>query len=163
VAVAPRLPFVGPPEPPLAVTGRVRHAGPEVRVSEITGDLARLDPASVTVNAPFPAKPVGTVPDGWKLVRADERIPAFRTTAELAPGSTLTFEVRPHLLVPADGRSSFAVAEPGFVPTAAYRQTTTVAALLGAATRRLAQEDEQLDVAIRKLQQILDALPPMNP
>lgn len=138
--------------------------GLSVRVSGFTGKAAKLDPDKISLKAPFPAKPLGPTPDGWKLVRAGENVPIFESEAEVAPGSGLQLKVRPHLLVPAaDGNTVFAVNEPGFDPALDYRQVETIGSLLGESVRRLEEDETEMAEAIRRLDQLLISLPETTP
>jgi hypothetical protein len=122
-----------------------------------------VDPKAVTLRAPFPAKPLAALPAGWHL-EAPPTAPPFIRDVELAPGSNITLNIRPHLLVPdADGAAAFAIVEPGFDPTLGYRQAQTVGAVLAGSLRQLEADSKQLGDAIDQLQQLLSALPKPEP
>lgn len=133
--------------------------GLAVRVERLqTGDGV-LDPSEVQIRAPFPAKLLAQVPDGW-TVRKFDRAPEFIREVELAPGSTVTLSVRPHILVPkADGATVFAVNEPGYAAALGYRQDATVGAILANSIRQLDEDGLRLGDAIDQLQQLLVSLP----
>jgi hypothetical protein len=138
--------------------------GVEVNVSSVKGDLGDLDPGSLSVRAPFPAKPLTPAPAGWKLIPSENPDSTLKRTVEIAPGAQLNLTIRPHLLVPdADGAVSFAVVEPGFHQSLQYRQTETVGCLLGESIRRLKDDDARMDQAIRRLEQLLVSLPGPQP
>ena len=135
-----------------------------VTVSGLSGTAAHLDPATISLKAPFPAKTLGPAPDGWKLLRPDAKVPAFEREVELAPGSSVQLTIRPHVLVPdANGSSIFAVAEPGYDPALEYRQATTIGALLGRSLRQLEQDEQRMGEAIERLEQLLVSLPAAEP
>lgn len=148
------------PEQPAADS----EPGLVVTVSGVSGTAAHVDPATISLKAPFPAKTLGPAPDGWKLLRPDAKVPAFEREVELAPGSSVHLTIRPHVLVPdANGSSIFAVAEPGYDPALEYRQATTLGALLGRSLRQLEQDEQRMGEAIERLEQLLVSLPAAEP
>lgn len=138
--------------------------GLAVRVSGFTDGTSKVDPESISLKAPFPAKPLGAVPSGWRLVRADDRVPIFDTEVKISSGPGLQLKVRPHVLVPdANGATVFAVGEPGFDPARGYRQDSTIGAILGDSIRTLKDEEKRMDGAIDRLEQLLISLPESTP
>jgi hypothetical protein len=139
--------------------------GLAVRVSGFTGGSSKIDPKKISLKAPFPAKPLGSIPSGWKLVRADDQTPVFDTDVEVAPGGpSLQLKVRPHILVPdANGASVFSINEPGFNPAKGYRQDATIGAILGDSIRSLKEDEKRMDGAIQRLEQLLISLPETAP
>ena len=139
--------------------------GLAVRVSGFTDGNSKIDPEKISLKAPFPAKPLGAIPSGWKLVRADDQVPVFDTKVEVAPGGpSLQLKVRPHILVPeANGASVFAIGEPGFNPAKGYRQDATIGAILGDSIRSLKEDEKRMDGAIQRLEQLLISLPETAP
>lgn len=135
------------------------ETGVTVRVEKLQIHSKKIDPAKVTLVAPFPAKPLADPPPGWKLdVRADAK-PFFREI-EIAPGANISLSIRPHVLVPiADGISTFNVNEPGFEPERQYQQLGTVGAILTDSVETLDNQARQLGDAIDRIQQLLVSLP----
>jgi hypothetical protein len=118
-----------------------------------------VDPSEVQLRAPFPAKLLAGVPEGWRIEKSD-RAPAFTREVELSPGSNITLSVQPHILVPdADGTHVFAVNEPGYQSDLGYRQDATVGAILATSIRQLDKDAGELGDAIDQLQQLLVSLP----
>lgn len=139
-----------PPTPP---------KGLAVRVEKLQTGNGEIDPAKVTLNAPFPAKPLAKAPAGWRLESSDHVPPIIREV-ELSPGKSITLRIRPHLLVPiADGTQAFSINEPGYEPALGYRQNTTVGAILSTSILQLEEDSKTLGNAIEKLQQLLVTLP----
>lgn len=137
--------------------------GLAVRVEKLHTGQGSINPAEVKLFAPFPAKPLAQPPAGWHL-DASNTAPPFTREVELAPGTTITLTIRPHLLVPdADGANVFAIAEPGFDNKLGYAQTATVGANLSNTIRRLDEDSKQLGTAIDSLQQLLVSLPKAEP
>jgi len=133
--------------------------GLAVRVERLQTGAGAIDPAEVKIHAPFPAKLLAQVPDGWAIHKS-ERAPEFIREVELAPGSSVTLSVRPHILIPqADGANVFAVNEPGYAPALGYRQDATVGAILSDSIRQLDEDGRRLGDAIDQLQQLLVSLP----
>ncbi len=133
--------------------------GLAVRVEKLHVGKGTIDPSKVKLLAPFPAKPLAQAPAGWRL-DASETAPPFTREVELAPGSKITLNIRPHLLVPdADGAQVFSISEPGYDNALGYQQTATVGAILSNSIQRLDEESKQLGTAIDSLQQLLISLP----
>jgi hypothetical protein len=150
---------IAPPEPP-----KDPEKGVSVHVSGFTGNASKVDPKSISLKAPFPAKPLGAIPNGWKLVRADDTVPIFDTKVEISSGSGLQLKVRPHVLIPdANGATIFAVGEPGFDPAKGYRQAATIGAILGKSIQDLKDDEKRMDGAIERLEQLLNSLPEPTP
>lgn len=134
-----------------------------VKVERLQTGKGPIDPASVKLQAPFPAKPLGEIPRGWKLDSPAEA-PAFSRNVELAPNSTIALTIRPHVLVPdANGASAFSVAEPGFDSADGYRQINTVGAVLARSLEQLDEDSKHLGAAIEQLQTLVSALPKPAP
>lgn len=133
--------------------------GLAVRVEKLQTGKGSIDPSRVKLFAPFPAKPLAQTPAGWHLDSASNATP-FTREVELAPGTTITLTIRPHLLVPdADGANVFSVPEPGYDNTLGYAQTATVGAVLSNSLHQLDSDSKQLGAAIDRLQQLLVSLP----
>jgi hypothetical protein len=148
------VPVVADPAPP--------QPGLAVRVERVQGTTA-VDPSEVQLRAPFPAKLLAGVPEGWRIEKSD-RAPAFTREVELSPGSNITLSVQPHILVPdADGTHVFAVNEPGYQSDLGYRQDATVGAILATSIRQLDDDTRHLGEAIDQLQQLLVSLPRPEP
>jgi hypothetical protein len=129
--------------------------------------VGAIDPSQVKLKANFPAKPLATAPNGWKLERS-EQAPVFRKDVELQPGTTITLSIRPHVLAPdADGSQTFSVGEPGFEAAQGYLQKNTVSSILGTSVAQLDRDSLQLGNAISELHRLLASLPkppePANP
>ena len=120
-----------------------------------SGDSA-IDPASITLLAPFPAKVLSAIPPGWRL-DASASAPPFIRKVELSQATSITLNIRPHVLVP--DTSTFALSEPGFDPAHGYRQTQTVCAILANSIQQLDEDAKQLGNAIDLLQQLVSSLP----
>lgn len=134
-------------------------SGPAVRVEKIRHGQAAEDVSQIQLRAPFPAKPLSSPSTGWKLVTSDNA-PDFIREVELAPGSTITLTIRPHLLRPeVDGDTTFEIPEPGYDPALGYHQSDTVGAILGTSILQLDEDAKQLGQAIDRLQQLLISLP----
>ncbi len=134
-----------------------------VKVEKLQLGEGPIDPQSVKLRAPFPAKPLAAIPAGWRL-ESPATAPPFLRTVELAPGASITLTIRPHLLVPdSDGATRFAITEPGLDPSLGYRQTHTVGAVLATSIRQLDADAKQLGDAIDQLQQLVMALPQAEP
>ncbi len=137
--------------------------GLAVRVEKLHTGKGTIDPAQVKLFAPFPAKPLAQPPAGWHLDASNIASP-FTREVELAPGTTITLTIRPHLLVPdADGANVFSIPEPGYDNTLGYAQTATVGAILSNSIRRLDEDSKRLGAAIDNLQQLLVSLPKPEP
>ena len=157
------------PTPPEAIAVAPDEAAPTptdglaVRVEKLHTGEGTIDPAQVKLFAPFPAKPLAQPPTGWHL-DASSSAPPFTREVELAPGTTVTLTIRPHLLVPdADGAGVFTIPEPGYDNTLGYAQTATVGAILSHSLRQLDGDSKQLGAAIDRLQQLLVSLPKPEP
>lgn len=130
-----------------------------VRVEKVQSGNGTIDPAQVTLTAPFPAKPLAAVPTGWHL-DVSGSAPPFTREVELAPGTPLTLTIHPHVLVPdADGADVFTISEPGYHHPLGYRQTGTVGAILSNSILQLDEDSKKLGTAIDNLQQLLTSLP----
>lgn len=137
--------------------------GLAVRVEKLKSGNGAIDPSQVKLMAPFPAKPLASIPLGWHL-DASESAPPFSREVEIAPGSRITLTIRPHLLVPdADGEGVFSISEPGYDNAQGYQQTATVGAILSNSIRQMDEDAKRLDTAIGKLQQLLVTLPQPEP
>jgi hypothetical protein len=173
---APVLVTAPPPETPATVSDEPGAAaaipgeeapkaqpGLTVRIEKLQTVKGAVDPATIKLLAPFPAKPLAEAPAGWHL-EASESAPPFTRKVELAPGSEVTLSVRPHLLVPdADGAEVFSIAEPGYEASLGYQQTATVGAVLSKAIQQLENDSKLLGTAIDSLQQLLISLPKPEP
>lgn len=153
------------PAPQEAVATTLDEQAPEpengltVRIEKLHAGQGSVDPSKVKLLAPFPAKPLAQAPPGWRLDTSDSA-PPFTREVELSPGSKITLNIRPHVLVPdADGASVFTIAEPGYDSSFGYQQTSTVGAILSNSIRQLDEESKQLGTAIENLQQLLVSLP----
>jgi hypothetical protein len=155
------------PEPVVIVTDESSAApvpiepesGLDVRVEKLRTSTGTVDPSQVQLLAPFPAKPLSQPPAGWMIDASDE-VPPFQREVEISPGTRITLNIRPHLLVPdADGETAFAVPEPGFDPSLGYDQSHTVGAVLSTSVHDLDEHSKSLGHAIDSLRQLLVALP----
>jgi hypothetical protein len=151
------------PQDAVATTPDEQAPEPEngltVRIEKLQVGQGSVDPSKVKLLAPFPAKPLAQAPPGWRLDTSDSA-PPFTREVELSPGSKITLNIRPHVLVPdADGASVFTIAEPGYDGALGYQQTATVGAILSNSIRQLDEESKQLGTAIENLQQLLVSLP----
>lgn len=130
-----------------------------VQVEKLQTGHGPIDPKSVKLLAPFPAKALAALPPGWRLDASTQATPFIRNV-DLAPGASITLKIRPHLLVPvADGAAAFAITEPGFKPALGYRQTHTVSAILTTSIQQLDEDAKHLGIAIEQLQQLVISLP----
>lgn len=137
--------------------------GLSVKVERLQTGTGTIDPAAVKLLAPFPAKPLGAIPPGWKL-DPEAKAPAFTRSVELAPKSAITLTIKPHVLVPeSNATSAFSVNEPGFDPAQGYRQIHTVGAVLSRSLNQLDEDAKQLGSAIEQLQQLVSSLPKPAP
>lgn len=133
--------------------------GLAVRVEKLRTGEGTLDASQVKLIAPFPAKPIAPAPPGWRLDASDSA-PPFTREVEIAPGSMITLNIRPHLLIPdADGATVFSVSEPGYDKALAYEQVGTVSAILSTSIQQLEVDSMNLSTAIEQLQQLLVSLP----
>ena len=148
-----------PPKPPAEPTDAPPKETLTVKVERLQTGKGPIDPAAVKLLAPFPAKPLGEIPRGWKLDSPSEA-PAFSRNVELAPNTSISLTIRPHVLVPdANGNSAFSVAEPGFDSTDGYHQIHTVGAVLARSLEQLDEDSKHLGTAIEQLQTLVSALP----
>jgi hypothetical protein len=131
-----------------------------VQVEQLQTGSAAVDPKTVTLRAPFPAKPLAASPSGWRLDPATSA-PPFIRKVDLAPGTSITLTIRPHLLVP--DTTAFAIPEPGFDPACGYRQARTVSAILANSIQQLDEDAKHLGNAIAQLQQFVSSLPRSDP
>ena len=170
-------PSLEDPETPLLVTGNPpadakmkedqlptpeEASGVHVEVEAGSSD-ANVDASKIKWLAPFPAKPLSAAPKGWKLIHPED-IPPFSKKVELASGSTVTLSIRPHVLVPdADGDAVFGLREPGFDPTARYAQKSTIGAVLADSIMSLDANSDRLNVAAKRLDELLTSLPAPAP
>ncbi len=170
---APSAPAPSAPTPPIATgpgpapadaAAPPTPAEPEpsltVQVEKLQTGSGAIDPKTVKLRAPFPAKPLAATPPGWRL-EASNNAPPFIRKVELAPGTSITLTIRPHLLVPE--AASFAITEPGFEHALGYRQAQTVSAILSHSIQQLDEDAKQLGNAIDHLQQLVSSLPHPEP
>lgn len=147
------------PEPP----ARPNEPGLEIRVESIRQGTGILEPEKINLRASFPAKPLATPPSGW-LMEKTEEAPAIKRDVELQPGTVISLDIKPHVLVPdSDGDQIFAINEPGFIAPDKYRQSQTVSAILAKSVIQLDEDAKQLGNALSELQQILSSLPASEP
>jgi len=134
--------------------------GPEVRVQRLREPgHGRILPADVKISTPFAAKPLGNPSPGWRLVSSPDA-PAYTHSVEVAPGTSLTLSIRPHVLIPdADGRDAFQIQEPGFDPALGYNQRNTLSASIASSIRQLEEDAVVLGQVMDELEQILISLP----
>lgn len=138
-------------------------AGLAVHVEKLHTAKGNIDPSTVKLLAPFPAKPLAQPPAGWHL-DPSETAPPFTREVEISTGSKITLTIRPHLLVPdADGAQTFSIPEPGFDNSLGYQQTATVGAVLSKSLRQLDEDSHQLGSVIESLEQLLISLPAPAP
>ena len=141
----PAAPATSAPQPSLTV-----------QVEKLQTSSSPIDPKSVTLVSPFPAKPLAAVPPGWHLA-ASTSAPPFIRVVDLAPATSITLNIRPHLLVP--DATTFSITEPGFNSALGYCQTQTISAILANTIQQLDADAVQLGNAIDKLQQLVSSLP----
>jgi len=133
--------------------------GPTVQVENLQTANGPIDPKTVKVLAPFPAKPLGPVPTGWRLDAANHA-PTFTRKVELAEQASVVLKIRPQVLVPdADGSTLFSIQEPGYDPAFGYHQAKTVSHILTNSIRQLDDDSKALGNAIERLEQLLGSLP----
>jgi hypothetical protein len=131
----------------------------EVSVEKLQTGEKFVDPKTIKLLAPFPAKPLASPPNGWHLV-SSERAPSFTRKIEIAQGTQITLTIRPHLLVPnSDGSKTFSISEIGYEAPLGYQQDSTVGAILSKSLRELDENSKHLGNAINSLQQLLISLP----
>ncbi|BCU78228.1 hypothetical protein [Luteolibacter sp. LG18] len=137
--------------------------GVTVRVVDVQGGKGPIDPNQIKLKFPFPAKPLAAPPTGW-VFDASGNAPAFNKEVELAPGTKIALNIRPHVLVPlADGKEVFSVNEPGFDPALGYSQPGAVGGILAKSVAQLDDDSKHLGDAIDRLQQLLASLPAPEP
>jgi len=163
------------PEKPVLVTGRppehaellkeppIEPAEPEkgvaVQVEKLQSGKGPIDPKTVKLLAPFPAKPLSEPPAGW-MFDSSGKAPAFTREIELSPGSKITLNIKPHVLVQiSDGTTQFSLDAPGFDASLGFHQPSTVGTILSTSIRQLDEDSKQLGDAIDRLQQLLVSLP----
>ena len=139
-------PEMEPPAP--AARPAVKKPGVTVRVEKLQTASGPVDASEVQLLAPFPAKPLSTIPRGWKLDSSGSA-PPFTREVEVTPGSKITLKIRPHVLIPdTDGATTFSVTEPGYDASLGYHQTDTVGAILSNSTRQLEEDSKKMGEAI---------------
>lgn len=155
---------------PVQITGRHFKTAPAedhlpaleglvVRVEKFQQSGSPVDPSTIKLLAPFPAKALAPAPAGWKLDVSDSA-PPFSREVELADGAKVALTIRPHVLIPdSDGAEIFTIKEPGYDDTLGYAQTSTVGAILSNSIRQLEDDSKELGAAIDSLQQLLISLP----
>ncbi|WAC21558.1 hypothetical protein OVA24_09195 [Luteolibacter sp. SL250] len=171
-----RTPAVEEPSPPALIENASSLPAPEadepatpapadkkpsvkVRVEKLQGADGPVEPGDVKLLFPFPAKPLSSIPKGWKL-DSSESAPPFTRDVEISPGSTIPLSIRPHVLVPdTDGATTFTISEPGYQAALGYQQKDTVGAILSNSVRQLEEDSLQMGFAIERLQQLLVSLP----
>jgi len=164
-AAAVEKPSSKPSEPTglVAVTPVTEKKDPQkgvaVRVETLQASETPIDPKQVKLLAPFPAKPLSTPPSGWALDTSGNA-PAFVKEVELAPGTSISLSIKPHVLTAgANGTSLFSVSEPGFDPSLGYQQTRTLGSILSTSIEQLDESSKRMGQAIDHLQQLLVSLP----
>jgi hypothetical protein len=131
--------------------------GPTVQVENLQTASGPIDPKTVKILAPFPAKPLGTIPSGWRL-DASNNAPTFTRKVELAKKGSVVLKIRPQVLIP-DGDATFSIQEPGFDPAFGYQQSQTVSHILTNSIRQLDDDSKALGNTIELLEQLLGSLP----
>jgi len=145
-----------PPEKP--------EKGVTVKVVDVqSGKGGPIDASQVKLLFPFTPKPLTPPPAGWTF-DATLGAPPFTKQVELAPGTKIALNIRPHVLVPiADGKETFNVNEPGFDPALGYSQPGTVGTILSKSVAQLDEDSKNLGDAIERLEQLLASLPSPAP
>lgn len=147
------------PDEPVSHVIKERKPAVNVRVEKLQTPTGPVDAGMVKLLAPFPAKPLSTIPKGWKL-DSSGNAPAFTREVEVTPGSKITLNIRPHVLIPdTDDATTFTVNEPGYEPALGYQQKDTVGAILSNSIRQLEEDSRQMGNAIDRIQQLLVSLP----
>lgn len=114
----------------------------------------------VKIFSPWPAKPLGQAPAGWKYVPAPKGTSPYKEKVTLKDGRKLTLSITPYLLVPdSDQSSSFSIAEPGYNPEDMLTQKTTIGAILKRSTEQIEKSEQITSITIRQLQDLLVSLP----
>lgn len=150
-------------EAPIEKPAAKPNQGVNVRVEKLQTASGPIDPTKVKLLAPFPAKPLASIPSGWKL-DPNSSAPPFNREVEIAPGSKISLSIRPHVLVPeTNGSSTFTISEPGYQAELGYGQKDTVGAVLATSVRQLDEDARQMGIAIDNLQQLLISLPSPAP
>lgn len=140
-----------------------KELGLQVRVESIRKGTGKLDPKKIKLRASFPAKPLASAPAGWVMQKLEDA-PAVERDVEIEPGTVISLDITPHVLIPdADGSNTFAVSEPGFDSLSGYRQEQTVSAILAKSVVQLDEDSKQLGAALSELEQILSSLPKPEP
>ncbi len=133
--------------------------GPTVQVENLQTASGPIDPKTVKILAPFPAKPLGPIPSGWRL-DASNNAPTFTRKVELAEKASVVLKIRPQVLIPdSDGDVTFSIQEPGYDPAFGYQQSQTVSHILTNSIRQLDDDSKALGNAIELLEQLLGSLP----
>lgn len=157
-------PTPAPTPPAAADTSASAKPAPEpsltVQVEKLQTGSGAVDPKTVKLLAPFPAKPLTSIPSGWRL-DSSTSAPPFIRKVDIAPGASITLTIRPHLLIP--DAAAFAVAEPGFDPSLGYRQAHTISSILANSIQQLDDDAKHLGNAIDQLQQLVSSLPRSAP
>lgn len=157
-----------PPEHPESLKpAPLENADPEkgiaVQVEKLQSGKGPVDPKTVKLLAPFPAKPLSEPPPGWML-DASGKAPDIIREIEFSSGSKITLSVRPHVLIPVvDGITQFSIKEPGFDSSLGFHQPSTVGTILSTSISQLDEDSKQLGIAIDRLQQLLISLPTPPP
>lgn len=148
-----------PPPPP-----EKPEKGVTVKVVDVQGGKGGpIDASQIKLLFPFTPKPLTPPPPGWTF-DATAGAPPFTKQVELAPGTKISLNIRPHVLVPvADGKETFNVNEPGFDPALGYNQPGTVGTILSKAVTQLDEDSKNLGEAIDRLEQLLASMPAPAP
>lgn len=145
--------------PPPSVPANPKKQGVIVRVEKLLTPSGPVDPADVKLVTPFLAKLPSNTPKGWKLETVSTA-PPFTREVEVATGSKITLNIRPHVLIPdTDGSATFPVTEPGYDSALGYRQTSTISAILTDSLQQMETDSKRMGDAIDLLQQLLVSLP----
>ncbi|MFD0894108.1 hypothetical protein KBB96_02800 [Luteolibacter ambystomatis] len=148
-----------PPPPP-----EKPEKGVTVKVVDVQGGKGGpIDASQIKLLFPFTPKPLTPPPPGWTF-DPTAGAPPFTKQVELAPGTKISLNIRPHVLVPvADGKETFNVNEPGFDPALGYNQPGTVGTILSKAVTQLDEDSKNLGEAIDRLEQLLASMPAPAP
>ena len=132
-----------------------------VQVEKIIGRTGSIrNDGSVTIEAPWPAKPISYAPAGWKFIPAPEGSEPFRTEAKLTSGKVIELAITPHILVPeSDGRTSIKISEPGYKAGKTGPQKDTLGVMLENSTAEIEKHEKHAADAIQLLQELLTSLP----
>jgi len=135
------------------------NLGPRVRIQSIRKGDGKIDPETIKVRSRFPAKSLIQAPPGWQL-EPDETAPAFTQDVEIQPGTFISLDIAPHVLVPAaDGVESFAITEPGYEASKGYQQENTVSAVLSESIDQLDRDAVRIGNVLSDLNRLLGSLP----